>query len=147
MLPSSSRVKLNRVALKDVVGLNVEPRRRRRLPNSVNNNEYKKTREEPKVVSHEPVQTALTGPENVTGTTGTNSPGGGEPWESRVGTQRPNRINNSRYSVQVKHEGQVSTEQTEHEEPGRFVARPRKDLRTPAQVHLVLLHRCTRRVA
>ncbi|KAK9526263.1 hypothetical protein VZT92_014972 [Zoarces viviparus] len=88
MLPSSSRVKLNRVALKDVVGLNVEPRRRRRLPNSVNNNEL-----------HEPVQTALTGPENVTGT---NSPGGGEPLESRVGTQRPNRINNGRYSV---HEG------------------------------------------
>lgn len=76
MLPSASRVKLNRVTLKDVVGANVEPRRRR----------PPKKREEPKPASSNevPVQTSLTSPENVTA-----NPAVGEPAESRVGTQRP----------------------------------------------------------
>nr|XP_040045329.1 uncharacterized protein topaz1 isoform X1 [Gasterosteus aculeatus aculeatus] len=72
MLPSASRVKLNRVTLKDVVGANVEPRRRR----------PPKKREEPKPASSNevPVQTSLTSPENVTA-----NPAVGEPAESRVG--------------------------------------------------------------
>ncbi|KAL6100125.1 topaz1 [Pungitius sinensis] len=73
MLPSAGRVKLNRVALKDVVGGNGEPRRRR----------PPKKREEPKPASATgndvPVQTSPTDPGNVTG---------GELAESRVGGGR-----------------------------------------------------------
>ncbi|XP_037330588.2 uncharacterized protein topaz1 [Pungitius pungitius] len=77
MLPSAGRVKLNRVALKDVVGGNGEPRRRR----------PPKKREEPKPASATgndvPVQTSPTGPGNVTA-----NPAGGELAESRVGGGR-----------------------------------------------------------
>ncbi|XP_068432276.1 uncharacterized protein topaz1 isoform X4 [Clinocottus analis] len=82
MLPSSSRVKLNRVAIKEFSGLHLEPRRRR-LPKSVNIES--KTREETQLVSAsgpdggEPAQTSLTGPGSATDATAE-----GEPLESRV---------------------------------------------------------------
>lgn len=83
MFPSSSRVKLNRVALKNVIGLKLVPRRRR-VPTSQNNvTANSPKQEETHLVSelvsvkdtasvpnsYEPVQTSLTeqmGPENVT---------------------------------------------------------------------------------
>ncbi|XP_031143062.2 uncharacterized protein topaz1 isoform X2 [Sander lucioperca] len=108
MLPSSNRVKLNRVALKNLVGQPVP--RRRRLPKSWNNvtTDSKKTEQnqivsEPVSIkdktsvpnSNEPVQTSKTeqlGPENVTDSTGNTA--NGEPEENCVGTQKARRRNN-----------------------------------------------------
>lgn len=50
MFPSSSRVKLNRVALKNVIGLKLVPRRRR-VPTSGNMDHYPKQKEETRLVS------------------------------------------------------------------------------------------------
>ncbi|XP_044028329.1 uncharacterized protein topaz1 isoform X2 [Siniperca chuatsi] len=103
MFPTNSRVKLNRVALKDVIGLKLVPRRRR-VPKSQNNvTADSKKQEENQLVSelvsvkdttsahssHEPVQTFLTdqmGPENVTHTACNIAEG--EPEENCVGTQK-----------------------------------------------------------
>lgn len=89
MLPSSSRVKLNRVALKEVGGLNAEPRRRR-LPMSVNLESKTRAEAQPASASapgggpSEPLPpTCLTGPGCAAATTAE-----GEPLESRVGTQK-----------------------------------------------------------
>ncbi|TNN54882.1 hypothetical protein EYF80_034912 [Liparis tanakae] len=83
MLPSSSRVKLNRVALKEVGGLSAEPRRRR-LPKSVNLESKTRAETQPASASvpsggpSEPLPpTSLTGPGCAAATTG-------EPLESRV---------------------------------------------------------------
>ncbi|XP_031143064.1 uncharacterized protein topaz1 isoform X4 [Sander lucioperca] len=102
MLPSSNRVKLNRVALKNLVGQPVP--RRRRLPKSWNNvtTDSKKTEQnqivsEPVSIkdktsvpnSNEPVQTSKTeqlGPENVTDSTGNTA--NGEPEENCVDIDR-----------------------------------------------------------
>ncbi|XP_073318978.1 uncharacterized protein topaz1 isoform X2 [Pagrus major] len=81
MFPCSSRVKLNRVAIKDVIGLKTAPRRRR-VPTSLNTaTADPQTKEENQLVSepvsvkdtvssnNEPVQTLLTeqmGPEKLT---------------------------------------------------------------------------------
>ncbi|XP_039675949.1 protein TOPAZ1 isoform X2 [Perca fluviatilis] len=107
MLPSSNRVKLNRVAFKDLVRQPVP--RRRRLPKSFNNvTTDSKKQEENQLVSepmsikdttsvpssNEPVQTSKTeqlGPENVTDTTGNIADG--EPEENCVGTQKARRRN------------------------------------------------------
>ncbi|GAA6231834.1 uncharacterized protein topaz1 isoform X1 [Lates japonicus] len=106
MFPSSSRVKINRVALKDVVGLKLVPRRRRVLksPNKVTADA--KQHEEKKDVSgvmsvkniasvpnsNKPVQSFLTdhmGPENVSDTASNTAEG--EPEDSCVGTQKAKR--------------------------------------------------------
>lgn len=89
MLPSSSRVKLNRVALKDVIGLQVVPRRRR-AGDSKQPEESPLVSEAVSVKDTASVQTFLTvGPENVTGTVGDTPEG--EPEENCVGTQREKR--------------------------------------------------------
>ncbi|XP_038581266.1 protein TOPAZ1 isoform X2 [Micropterus salmoides] len=104
MFPSSSRVKLNRVALKDVIGLKLVPRRRR-VPKSQNNvnvtadseenqeenqlQSMKDTNVTPLPCCSEHVQTPLTDqiwPENVTDTTGAIPEG--EPEENRVDFDR-----------------------------------------------------------
>ncbi|KAA8586151.1 hypothetical protein FQN60_007720, partial [Etheostoma spectabile] len=108
MLPSSNRIKLNRVALKNLVGQTVP--RRRRLPKSLNNvTTDSKIQEENQQVcepvtikdttsvpsSNEPAQTSKTeqlGPENVTDTTGNVADGESE--ENCVGTQKARRRNN-----------------------------------------------------
>lgn len=108
MFPSSSRVKLNRVALTDVIGLQEVPRRRRVQKSLRNVTGDPKQPEDSQLVSevvsvkdtasvpssNEPVQTFLTdpvGPEKVTGTAG-NTPEG-EPEENCVGTQKAKRNN------------------------------------------------------
>ncbi|XP_039978230.1 protein TOPAZ1 isoform X3 [Xiphias gladius] len=83
MFPSSSKVKLNRVALKDVVGLKLVPRRRRVLPNNVTvaSKQQEEKQEDSQVMSgkdtasvpnsNETVQSSLTdqmGPDSVTHT-------------------------------------------------------------------------------
>ncbi|XP_056254599.1 uncharacterized protein topaz1 isoform X2 [Seriola aureovittata] len=78
MFPSSNRIKLNRVALKDVVGLKLVPRRRR-VPKSPDNVTAEPEKQEVTSVketgsvpsSNEPVQSVYTdqrSPENVTDT-------------------------------------------------------------------------------
>ncbi|XP_037651536.1 protein TOPAZ1 isoform X4 [Sebastes umbrosus] len=101
MLGSSSRVKLNRVALKE---LKLEPRRRR-VTKSLSD-----VQEENQVVSelvsasvsssHEPVQTSLKGPGNVTDTTANIAGEEGEP-EEEMKAEKKRR---SSHHQEVKHE-------------------------------------------
>ncbi|KAM8840358.1 uncharacterized protein topaz1 isoform 2-T2 [Spinachia spinachia] len=69
MLPAASRVKLNRVALKDVAGVNAEPRRRRPAKKASGNDA--------------PVQPPLTGPDDVAA-----KPAGGALAQGRVDINR-----------------------------------------------------------
>ncbi len=121
MFPSSNRVKLNRVALKDVIGLKVVPRRRR-VPEALNNvTGDSKQQQESQLVcevvsvkgsasgpsSYEPVQTCPTdpmGPESVTGAAGDIPEG--EPEEESVGTQKAKGNNVRSYKgKEFKHQG------------------------------------------
>lgn len=124
MFPSSSRVKLNRVALKNVIGLKLVPRRRR-VPTSQNNVPALSPKQEENYLvselvsvkdtastpsSNEPVQTFFTdqmGPENVTDTA--RAIPEGQPEENCVGTQkakrRKNEPSNENASKEVKQEG------------------------------------------
>lgn len=100
MLGSSSRVKLNRVALKE---MKLEPRRRR-VTKSLSD-----VQEENQVVSelvsasvsssHEPVQTSLKGPGNVTDATANIAGEEGEPEEEMKAEKK-----RSSYHQEVKHE-------------------------------------------
>lgn len=125
MFPSSSRVKLNRVALKNVIGLKLVPRRRR-VPTSHNNVPALSPKQEENYLvselvsvkdtasthsSNEPVQTFSTdqmGPENVTVTA--RAIPEGQPEENCVGTQKAKRrknveSSNENDSKEIKQEG------------------------------------------
>lgn len=78
MLPTSSRVKLNREVFKDVIGLKLVPRRRR-VPAPLENVDSDPDEQE------EPPRTLASGPESV------DRDITGEPRESRVGTPKAKR--------------------------------------------------------